>query len=375
MWPLSQSIDFSAYLLTVDLNPDSNLRLFILPVTQAKEAKMPTIPTTKITTSLTSRSMSQIWPFSHKNVPKKEHNWAKFEAHPFDRVWVNGSSNHPHLSAVLPEIRWENVEKVKIFYPTVGKTCPFDPPATVQEKIVLTLGCWFLSIGLAVPRSKTPSGRKISFAFGQNQLKSQLLNWTSWFGVQKLIEIGAVSLNFMIGSYLSVQVFSMKKQIQDFCLQNYSALRLRGRDFTNVKVARSSNELSWEMTKHHQQCSWQLLNHCDISYRPKGKLKRVDGWYDLRREMVAVCLAGGLYLRMVACDMVGPSSTGPEYWVGQFWNFHPGMLRAAPNGEICKQICFSHSMVCLSRLPNLSSITSVLSPLYPDLGVKVADNR
>ena len=229
MWPLSQSINFSAYLLTVDLNPDSNLRLFILPVTQAKEAKMPTIPTTKITTSLTSRSMSQIWPFFvfHKNVPKKRDNWAKFDSHPFDRVWVNGSSHHPHLSAVLPEIRWENVEKVKIFYPTVGKTCPFHPPATVQEKIVLTLGCWFLSIGLAVPRSKTSSGGKISFAFGQNQLKSQLLNWTSWFGVQKLIEIGAVSLNFMIGSYLSVQVFSMKRQIQD--LQNYSTLRLRGR--------------------------------------------------------------------------------------------------------------------------------------------------
>ena len=128
-----------------------------------------------------------------------------------------------------------------------------------------------------------------------------------------MIEIGAVSLNFMIGSYLSVQVFSMKKQIQD--LQNYSALRLRGRDFTNVKVSRSASGAFFkrEMTKHHQQCSWQLLNHCDISYRPKGKLKRVDGWYDLRREMVAVCLAGGLYLRMVACDMVGPSSTGPEY--------------------------------------------------------------
>ena len=32
-----------------------DLDLFILPVTQAKEAKMPTIPTTKITTSLTSK--------------------------------------------------------------------------------------------------------------------------------------------------------------------------------------------------------------------------------------------------------------------------------------------------------------------------------
>ena len=91
--------------------------------------------------------------------------------------------------------------------------------------------------------------------------------------------------------------------------------QVEGRDFTNVKVSRSASGAFFkqEMTKHHQQRSWQLLNHCDISYRPKGKLKRVDGWYDLRREMVAVCVAGGLYLRMVACDMVGPSSTGPEY--------------------------------------------------------------
>ena len=41
---------------------NSNLRLFILPVTAAKVAKMKIIPTTKITTSLTGRKMSQIWP-------------------------------------------------------------------------------------------------------------------------------------------------------------------------------------------------------------------------------------------------------------------------------------------------------------------------
>ena len=231
MWPLSQSIDFSAYLLTVDLNPDSNLRLFILPVTQAKEAKMPTIPTTKITTSLTSRSMSQIWPFFPKKCAKKEIIGANLR-HILLTVfeWMARPTIHTFLPC-CPRSAEKMLKRWKSFIQLSEKPGPFHPPATVQEKIVLTLGCWFLSIGLAVPRSKTISEGKISFAFGQNQLKSQLLNWTSWFGVQKLIEIGAVSLNFMIGSYLSVQVFSTKEQIQIFfvCSQNYSRLRLRGR--------------------------------------------------------------------------------------------------------------------------------------------------
>ena len=89
---------------------------------------------------------------------QKEDNRAKFEADPLDRVWVDGASNHPHLPALLAElIRWENPLKNWSFIQLSGK------PGTLEEKIMLlTLGCWFLSIGLAVWRSKTPSGRKNS---------------------------------------------------------------------------------------------------------------------------------------------------------------------------------------------------------------------
>ena len=128
---------------------DSNLRLFILPVTQAKEAKIPTIPTTKITTSLTRRSMSQIWPLfvSHKNVPKN--NPAKFEAHPFDRVWVDGASEHPHFPAMLPDlIRWEN---------------PFEKWSLIKIRLKTDLlsNC---PKNLAPPQSTCYGSRKISYA-------------------------------------------------------------------------------------------------------------------------------------------------------------------------------------------------------------------
>lgn len=86
---------------------------------------------------------------------QKGHNWAKFEAHPFDRIWMNGLSDHPHLPALLPEsILWEtdllsNRRKNLL---------------RLKKKlfVLLTLGCWILTIGLAVRRNKTQSARKIS---------------------------------------------------------------------------------------------------------------------------------------------------------------------------------------------------------------------
>ena len=71
-------------IIAKSLNPGPNLRLFILPVTQAKEAKMPTIPTTKIATSLTGRSVPKIWRqfLDFLFWQKKWQNQAKFKAKP-----------------------------------------------------------------------------------------------------------------------------------------------------------------------------------------------------------------------------------------------------------------------------------------------------
>ena len=238
--------------------------------------------------------------------------------------WMARPTIHTFLPC-CPRSAEKMLKRLKIFYPTVGKTWPLPSSCYCSRKIVLTLGCWFLSIGLAVPRSKTPSGRKISFAFGQNQLKSQLLNWTSWFGVQKLIEIGAVSLNFMIGSYLSVQVFSTKEQIQIFfvCLQNYSRLRLRGRRLHKCERSAlfSSKELSGEITKHHQQCPvdcWQVADS-GIFYQRKSRGRVVwdGGWSGQWPLLTYRCLRHGGTLIYGA-------------WVGQFCKLDPRMLEQPP---------------------------------------------
>ena len=150
MWHLISRFDLINYLAYVwwDLiwiPVDSNLRLFILPVTQAKEVKMQTIPTTKITTSLTRRSMSQIWPLfvSHKNVPKRESIIRPNLRHILLTVfeWMARPSIHTFLPCCptwfaekirLKSDLWSKSVWKLIFYQTVRKTWPLlNPPATV----------------------------------------------------------------------------------------------------------------------------------------------------------------------------------------------------------------------------------------------------
>ena len=88
---------------------------------------------------------------------QKGHNWAKFEAHPFDRIWMNGLSDHPHLPALLPEsILWE----------TDLLSNRRKKPAAVEEKIICAVNARLLN----------PHYR-IGGATEQNSFRKKNLGW------------------------------------------------------------------------------------------------------------------------------------------------------------------------------------------------------
>ena len=110
IWSLCQ-VDWTWSSTNNRFGKNPNLRLFILPVTQAKEAKMPTIPTTKIATSLTGRSVPKIWRqfLDFLFWQKSDKIRPNLRQNPVDRVWVDGPPDQPDLPAVLAEaiLGWE----------------------------------------------------------------------------------------------------------------------------------------------------------------------------------------------------------------------------------------------------------------------------